>query len=387
MSKVSIIIPVYNNFELTLMCINSIKKHCMDNNYEIIVVDDCSTDDTSEFFKLQDEVRYIRNKYNRGFAYTCNRGAEVAEGDYLLFLNNDTLIKNNFIKIIIESFTKYKDAAILGAKLLYNDNTIQHAGVLIYPDKHLGHLFKNFPSNYPDANKIRELQAVTGACLAIRKELFFKVNMFDENFINGFEDIDLCFKIRELGYKIIYNPNIFLIHLEEKTRKKFKTENDKKNSELLSKRWIIKASPDFFLLDEGYDFKLNCLGEFYLIKKNFQHIEGVELLNSILIEPLYFDGYKKLISQLLEKKDYKNAEIIANRLIMFEPIIDNFKILKKIIGFQNDINRLNSIDEIIKNFEEQKILIKNRIKYIFDYLVKQGNFKVSRYYEEWLKNC
>ena len=92
MKKFSIIIPVYNNFELTLKCL-----HCKDNNYEIIISNDCSKDETQDLFKSIDDIIYTRNPENRGFAYTCNRGAELSNGEYLIFLNNDTLIIDNFL--------------------------------------------------------------------------------------------------------------------------------------------------------------------------------------------------------------------------------------------------------------------------------------------------
>ena len=226
MKKISIIIPVYNNFELTLQCINSIKKHCRDDFYEIIVSDDCSTDETKEFFESQDEIKYVRNKENKGFSYTCNRGAEVAQGKYLLFLNNDTLLIDDILPKFLKTFKKYPDVGIIGAKLLYPDNTIQHAGVIVYPDKTLGHFLRYFPADYPAANKIRELDIVTGACLCVKKEMFFKLGKFNEKFFNGFEDVDFCIRARENGIKVLYNPEITLYHLEEKTRKKIKKEKN-----------------------------------------------------------------------------------------------------------------------------------------------------------------
>ncbi len=384
MTKISIIIPVYNNFQLTLQCINSITKHCRDKFYEIIVSDDCSTDETKEFFLNQDEIKYIRNIENKGFAYTCNRGAEIATGEILLFLNNDTLLINNILPDIIGSLKK-NNVGIVGAKLLYEDNTIQHAGVLIYPDKHVGHLFKNFPSDYPEANKVREVQAVTGACLAIRKNLFLKIGKFDESFINGFEDLDLCFKVRKEGIKVLYNHDISLYHFEEKTRNFIKKDSDIKNSKIITESWMDKVQPDYFLLDEGFDFKLNELCEFYIIKKNFQHIED-DLFLAIEKEPLYFDGYKKLISWLLDKKEFDLSEKIVKKLIRFEPIIDNFRIYEYILNCKKDFNKAKKVRNIIENFLHQKIELKSKVEKTYKNLIENNNYKIAKYYEEWLNN-
>ncbi len=387
MVKISVIIPVYNNLELTLKCINSIKKNCKEN-YEIIVVDDYSIDETKEFFLNQNEVIYIRNHKNRGFAYSCNRGAEASKGEILLFLNNDTLIYKDILEEISKTFEQSEEIGIVGAKLLYPDDTIQHAGVLIFPDKRVSHLFKNFPKDYLDANKLRKLQAITGACLSIKRDLFFEIGNFDERFINGFEDLDLCFRVRQKGKRVIYNPEIELYHFEEKTRVNLKSKNDDINSKLITEKWLSKISPDFFLLEEGYDFKLNEIGEFYLIKRNFNFsfINDTDLFELIYKEPLYFKGYKILISNLLDKKNYDLAINITKRLINFEPTIENFRILESIFRLKGDIKGKNQIKKIINSFETTKIEVKPKIEAIYNYLVEKNNFKVAKYYREWLQS-
>ncbi len=386
MVKISIIIPVFNNLDLTIQCVKSLKKFCNNIDYEIVISDDCSTDETKEYFLSQQNITYIRNKKNMGFAFTCNRGAEIAKGEILLFLNNDTLIIDNFLIKIFNTYENISNLGIVGGKLLYEDNTIQHGGILFYPNNNVGHLFKNFPSNYAPANKIRELQCVTGACLAVRKDLFFKVGSFDERFINGFEDIDLCFKIREIGYKVIYNPEICLYHFEEKTRNFIKKKSETNNIKLLSEKWYHKIKPDFFLLNEGFDYKLNDIGDFYLIKKNFNSLNDFNLLLAIQKEPLYFYGYKKLISKLLDKKEYNLAEVVCKNLILFEPIIENFYILKNIALLEKKNNIAISIENTIRHLNQEKERIKPYIKAIYKRYLSQNKIQIAKYYEDWLKN-
>ncbi len=385
MAEISIIIPVYNHIDITIQCLNSIKKHCSHINYEIIVVNDCSSDQTHEFLSNKKDIVYVRNSENRGFAYSCNRGAEKAKGEYLLFLNNDTILTDNILTKIKNTFKKKNDIGIVGAKLLYEDDTIQHAGVLIYPNKKVGHLFKNFPANYPAANQLRELQCVTGACLTIPKRLFFEVGKFDERFINGYEDLDLCFKVREKGYKVIYNPSISLYHYEEKTRNTKKRIFEEKNTKLMCIKWLKKIHPDFFLLEEGYDFKINDIGEFYLIKNDFNHINSSNLFSAIEIEPLYFYGYKRLISTLLDEKKYNFAEIVCLRLIQFEPIIDNYYILKSIYLLKGEKDKANYIENLINKLKNAQERIKPLMRKILESLLIENQKQIARYYEEWIK--
>ncbi len=385
MVNISIIIPVYNNLDFTIQCVKSIQKQCKTINYEIIIVDDYSTDNTKEFFSNNNKITYVRNEKNKGFAYSCNKGAEKAKGDILIFLNNDTLIVNDICKSVINTFRNFKNIGIVGGKLLYEDNTIQHAGILIYPDKHLGHLFKEFPYNYHNANKIRFLQAVTGAFFCIKKELFLKIGKFDENFKNGFEDVDLCFRVTQNGYRIIYNPDICLYHFEEKTRRENKA-NDDINSKLISERWFRKIEPDFFLKKEGYDFKLNDIGEFYIIKKDFSEVEEEDLSIAIAKEPLFFKGYKKLISKYLDENNFTMAEEVCKRLIKFEPIIENFQILKSIASLSNNLEKVKLINEVIKRFQDEKFKIKVKMEKMYENFITLKQYEVASYYKEWLIN-
>ncbi len=388
MKKISIIIPVYNNFELTLQCINSIKKHCREDFYEIIVSDDNSIDDTKKFFESQDEIKYIRNKENRGFSFTCNRGAEVARGKYLLFLNNDTLLIDDILTKFLKTFEKHPEVGIIGAKLLYPDNTIQHAGVIIYPDKKLDHFLRYFPSDYPAANKIRELDIVTGACFGVKKDLFFKLGKFNEKFFNGFEDVDFCIRARVNGYKILYNPEITLYHLEEKTRKRNK-QREKKNSKVLNSIWREKnlPEPSIYIFEEGFDYKFRELG-FYIVKRENQKIRHQEdyLIKLINKEPLNFDAFKALIYIYVEEKNYEKALYFALELIKFEPLIENYQIIKRILELKKDFEKASKIKKLINEFIQDSIKLSYWAKYWAKYYIDIKNHKMANYFLEWLKN-
>jgi len=236
--KISIIIPAYNNTSLTKNCLISIIENTYNDNYEIIVIDNGSGMDFIQEIKTMSfsnsKIKYVRNEINLGFAKACNQGAKIANGKYLVFLNNDTLIMNSeWLNELIEPLIDNQEIAICGAKLLYPDKTIQHGGIGFFKGNPI-HLYRNKKHNYPPANRKKFLNAVTAACFSINKTDFFDIGQFDENFINGFEDVDFCLRTISIGKKILFNPACELIHLEEKTigRK----DKDKFNFDLLVRK-------------------------------------------------------------------------------------------------------------------------------------------------------
>ena len=207
---VSIIIPVFNKIEFTKKCLQSI----FDNtdsiaSAEIIVVNNGSTDGTKEFLAeaetLYPNIEGINPGENLGFARANNLAAKSAKGDYLLFLNNDTEVQKGWLDSLIKVLQENPQAAVAGSKLLYPDNTIQHAGVVIVKDEpmklelnpyHLHYREKDTDSAQPP----EKMYAVTAACMLIRKDVFNSIGGFDEEYRNGYEDVDLCFKVLTAGH-------------------------------------------------------------------------------------------------------------------------------------------------------------------------------------------
>ena len=248
--KISVIIPVYDKLPLTVRCVESIRKFsCFFREMEVIIVDDGPGEEAqihfSEFKKDNPWLRYYRNEVNLRFAGTCNRGAALAGGEYLIFLNNDTEVTQDWDRHLLETIRRSQDIWMAGAKLLFPDGTIQHAGVYLpeLTGQSFGHVYRTFPADFPPANIEKELQCVTAACIIMRREDFISLEGFDTGFLNGSEDIDLCLRVVEQGKKIIYQPKCVVTHHESVSQGRFSF--SKQNAERLAEKWGGKARADF----------------------------------------------------------------------------------------------------------------------------------------------
>jgi len=213
--EVSIIIPVYGQIEYTFNCLKSLGRLSSQYSYEIIVVDDCSRDDTGEILSRVEGIRRVKNKRNLGFIRSCNKGASLAKGKYVLFLNNDTEVSPSWMDELVKTFEAQPDAGIVGSKLVYPGGKIQEAGGIIWNDGTGWNYGRNQDSKLPEFNYLREVDYCSGASLMIPKTLFDELQGFDERYIPAYyEDTDLAFAVRSKGKKIFYQPLSQLIHFE-----------------------------------------------------------------------------------------------------------------------------------------------------------------------------
>ncbi|MDY7032726.1 MAG: glycosyltransferase, partial [Thermodesulfobacteriota bacterium] len=259
----SIIIPLFNKIEYTRECLNALLKNTSKDLYEVVFVDNGSTDGTIKYLKtvqrsLSEDIsiKVVSNEQNLGFAKACNYGANMASGKYLVFLNNDVAAMSNWLKPLIRVTERDSSVAAVGSKLLFPDKTIQHAGVLIIDDQKLPdplvarHIYYQKPEDFVESNQMRTYQALTAACLLIRRSAFDQVRGFDEGYWNGYEDVDLCFKLQMKGWKLVYQPESILIHYESQSGKERFTKT-RENIERLHGRWLGKIQPDIIINRDG----------------------------------------------------------------------------------------------------------------------------------------
>jgi GT2 family glycosyltransferase len=213
--EVSIVIPVYNKFEYTHACLSSVLKHSKETAYEIIIVDDCSTDTTVHIDRYIQGVKVVRNKENLGFVGSCNAGAKIASGQYVLFLNNDTMVRQGWLTSMLECFSKFSNVGLVGSKLLYPDGRLQEAGGIIWDDATGWNYGRLDSPNKPEYNYIREADYCSGASIICPMELFRELGGFDSRYAPAYyEDVDLAFAVRAVGKKVLYQPRSEIIHFE-----------------------------------------------------------------------------------------------------------------------------------------------------------------------------
>lgn len=226
--KISIIIPFKDQINILKTCIESIIYKTGYKNFELILISNNSTEkETFEYIdsllSKYSNIYFYEYNFPFNFSEINNWAVKKANGNYILLLNNDTeVINSQWLNNMVEHIQRI-DVGAVGAKLLYPDNTIQHAGVIIGIGGVANHAHKYFPDEHPGyfyrAEVVSEFSACTAACLLIKKMVYNKVNgLNEENLKIAFNDIDLCLKIREAGYKIIYTPYAKLYHHESKSR-------------------------------------------------------------------------------------------------------------------------------------------------------------------------
>lgn len=213
--EVSIIIPVYNQFGYTYNCLKAILEHTVGVEYEVIVADDCSTDQVRELERVVTGITVLHNEKNLKFLMNCNQAAQYAKGEYILFLNNDTQVQPNWLRPMVELFEKKKDVGMVGSKLVYPDGCLQEAGGILWKDGsawNYGH-YKN-PTG-PEYCYVKEADYISGASIMIRASLWKEIGGFDEEFAPAYyEDTDLAFEVRKHGYKVFLQPASVVVHFE-----------------------------------------------------------------------------------------------------------------------------------------------------------------------------
>ena len=239
---VSLLIPTKNNRKFLEVCLDSLER-CTYRNFEVLVLDNKSDEPSTLAYldSIRHKHRVLSYPHPFDFAKINNFGASQAKGEYLVLLNDDTsVIEPSWIEAMLE-IAQRPDVGAVGAKLLFPGGEIQHAGVIVGISRRAGHAFWGFPGDHPGywdfARVIRNYSAVTGACLMTRKSVYDEIGGFDEAFAISYNDVDLCLRMRERGYLVVYTPYAVLHHYQSASRGPYDPVSDKVFEDLLEARW------------------------------------------------------------------------------------------------------------------------------------------------------
>lgn len=418
--KVSVIILNWNKLDYLKQCIENAVKNTDYLNYEIIIFDNASIEKGTKEYLSSLPFTTVFGPVNLRFAKGNNEAIKYASGDYLLFLNNDTVPEYDWLSPMVQLIMDAPECGIVGSKLLYPDRTIQHIGMYIDFKGRRKCYFKQYPEDIPEAVTVRECELVSAACMLIKKSLFEKVGKFDERYIHGVEDVDLCLKVRELGYKILFCPKSVLIHFEGtslrdigkterekiKNREKLKKKSARNNERIFYKKWGNKIdgmrlephhskfkSRDYFDRDYSgivrlipgkaesilyFGFGKGFLGK-ALKNSGVEKIYGIEIDSALAIETdLYLDLDKAIKGDFenISIKDQKNCFDCIVLTDILEHLKDPWISLRKlkellseegmIIASITNIRHYSVIKDIIRDrwfYREDGILDSNHIRF------------------------
>lgn len=213
--EVSIVIPVYNQYQTTLSCLKAVLEHTGEVDYEVIVADDCSTDITGSIEDRIHKIRVVRGDENFGFLGNCNNAVAHARGKYVVLLNNDTNVQKGWLSALVSTMKADSKAGMVGPKLLFEDGVLQEAGGIVWKDASGWNYGRGQSPDQPEFNYVRETDYISGACILFEKQVWDELGGFDERFKPAYyEDTDLAFQMRARGLKVLYQPESEVVHFE-----------------------------------------------------------------------------------------------------------------------------------------------------------------------------
>lgn len=313
----SVIIPLFNKWEMTGDCLRSLREHAPEQAFEVIAADNGSTDATAGELEALGRALFgrrftrLRFEENRNFGPACNAAARIAASGILFFLNNDTLLRPGWAPPLLEALAAEAGPAAVGPLLLYGNGTVQHLGVT-FGIHSVSHLHQGFPADHPAVHKKRELQAITAAALMLPRTVFFRHGAFSEEYRNGFEDLELCLRIRAAGGRMLCIPESEIIHLEGQSPGR--REHDSRNAELFAGRCANLRTPDEHLhaladgfvpfIDDSFEIKLRLPTEdAEALMREAEHSAPETLAELVRRNPYWAEGRLKLAEQAAARGD------------------------------------------------------------------------------------
>ena len=213
--RVSIVIPVYNQFGYTYNCLKSILDHTKDVPYEVILGNDCSTDLTAKIKKIVSNIHVVTHKKNLRFLLNCNRAADSARGEFIYFLNNDTQVHPNWLSSLVALMDRDHSIGMCGSKLVYANGQLQEAGGIMWKDGSAWNYGRLQDPDAPEYSYVKDVDYISGAAIMIRTSLWKEIGGFDERYAPAYnEDSDLAFEVRKHGKRVVLQPDSVITHFE-----------------------------------------------------------------------------------------------------------------------------------------------------------------------------
>lgn len=415
--QLSVIIPVWNRWDLTRACLVSLREHTPGSFMQVIVVDNGSDDETASELPAFGDTLFaqgftlLRNQENLGFAKACNQGADAARADLLFFLNNDTLLQKGWVAPLLNAFREDGRLGACGPLLLYPDsNRVQHLGIAFSPTLATEHLYANFPADHRVVKLRRSLQAITGAAFMVPKALFEQIGGFYEGYKNGSEDIELCARISELGKTLAVFPESRIIHLESQTPGR--SDHDVDNAELLNQRCQGAFGPDLHkhARRDGFDIALTPWLELFIclpqeeeqnmtreFAPSFTGGNGLPRFEiapgrwweGVQKEPLWQAGYELLAAYLESNQQFSEASGLRLLQCNFFPLMPNFRALAKLAsraGNQELAEQaVKKVEFITAQIEDFDTLLDKAGK-LSQWAGRAGERELEELYRDWLES-
>ncbi len=399
----SVIIPVFNKWALTRACLESLREHTAGLDFEVIVADNASSDATAtELVPLGqslfgDAFTRLRFPENINFGPASNAGAGKARAPLLFFLNNDTLMTPGWARPLLAAMREENPPGAVGPLLLYEDNTVQHLGAVFMPGGPC-HLYQGFPADHPVVSRPRRLQFITAAALMMPKGLFFQVGGFYKEYRNGFEDVELCVRIRQTGKELRCALTSVVYHLESQSPGR--RDAEKHNGMLLLQR----CGKDMYVdvhhhaLRDGFHIFVDDMlslsmrlteQEELAVNKEAEGRNPAELLKIMHRHPFWITGRDALAAMLEREEKYWEAQQLRAELADLLPLRERYVQLAHAAAKTGDKRLVGIVQtrmEKMRKFREDREYAARELRRILR-RAKDGNDPVlSRLYEEKFKS-
>ncbi len=317
---VSVVIPVLNLWDMTSACLRSLRERTPGDRVEVLVVDNGSSDATPAecpglgLGLFGERFAYLRLERNINFGPACNLGASEASGEFLFFLNNDTLLTDGWADPLLQAFREDPRAQAVGPLCLFPDSgRVQHLGIAYTGSLGVCHPYFLFPGEHPVVRRRRRLQAVSAAALMLRTRVFRDLGGFFPGYANGFEDMDLCCRIRRAGGRLVQEHASVVLHWASKTPGR--NSRDAENMRLINERCGGCFKPDLhrFAREDGFLCRLTPWLEMILCEEPGA-LAGLDALDSeqdircaLAAHPLWAEGYEKAAGLLSRQGRFEEA--------------------------------------------------------------------------------